>query len=313
MRQSRTNYARIKIKSAAMRILLTYISVVLLWSTTPLAIKWSGEGPGFIFSVTSRMAIGTTCLLVFIAIMRKPIAWHRKAILTYCAVALQIYGCMISVYWAAQFMPSGWISVVSGLVPLMTALLSALFLGERSLTIGKLLSYGMGTGGLIIIFGSALQISLNAALGIGALLISTCIQATSAVWIKRISAKLPALSQVTGGLLIALPLYLLTWLILDKGQLPTTLSLINIASILYLGVIATTLGFIFYYYLLTHLTPTRVSLINLISPVLALLLGYVVNHEQLTLKVLSGTLLILSALFLHEFFERLPRFKAKVK
>jgi drug/metabolite transporter (DMT)-like permease len=294
-----------------MRILLTYISVVLLWSTTPLAIKWSGEGPGFLFGVTSRMTIGTLCLLLFVGVMRKPIPLHRKAILTYCAVALQIYGAMIAVYWAAQFMPSGWISVVSGLVPLMTALLSAIFLGERSLTFGKLLSYGMGIGGLIIIFGSALQISLNAALGIGALLISTFIQATSSVWIKRISAQLPALTQVSGGLLIALPLYLITWLIIDKGQLPTSLSVINIASILYLGVIATTLGFIFYYYLLTHLTATRVSLINLISPILALLLGYVVNHEHITLHVLSGTLLILSALFLHEFFERLPAFKAK--
>ena len=294
-----------------MRILLTYISVVLLWSTTPLAIKWSGEGPGFLFGVTSRMTIGTLCLLLFVGVMRKPIPLHRKAILTYCAVALQIYGAMIAVYWAAQFMPSGWISVVSGLVPLMTALLSAIFLGERSLTFGKLLSYGMGIGGLIIIFGSALQISLNAALGIGALLISTFIQATSSVWIKRISAQLPALTQVSGGLLIALPLYLITWLIIDKGQLPSSLSVINIASILYLGVIATTLGFIFYYYLLTHLTATRVSLINLISPILALLLGYVVNHEHITLHVLSGTLLILSALFLHEFFERLPAFKAK--
>ena len=294
-----------------MRILLTYISVVLLWSTTPLAIKWSGEGPGFLFGVTSRMTIGTLCLLLFVGVMRKPIPLHHKAILTYCAVALQIYGAMIAVYWAAQFMPSGWISVVSGLVPLMTALLSAIFLGERSLTFGKLLSYGMGIGGLIIIFGSALQISLNAALGIGALLISTFIQATSSVWIKRISAQLPALTQVSGGLLIALPLYLITWLIIDKGQLPTSLSVINIASILYLGVIATTLGFIFYYYLLTHLTATRVSLINLISPILALLLGYVVNHEHITLHVLSGTLLILSALFLHEFFERLPAFKAK--
>ncbi len=294
-----------------MRILLTYISVVLLWSTTPLAIKWSGEGPGFLFGVTSRMTIGTICLLLFVGVMRKPIPLHRKAILTYCAVALQIYGAMIAVYWAAQFMPSGWISVVSGLVPLMTALLSAIFLGERSLTFGKLLSYGMGIGGLIIIFGSALQISLNAALGIGALLISTFIQATSSVWIKRISAQLPALTQVSGGLLIALPLYLITWLIIDKGQLPSSLSVINIASILYLGVIATTLGFIFYYYLLTHLTATRVSLINLISPILALLLGYVVNHEHITLHVLSGTLLILSALFLHEFFERLPAFKAK--
>ena len=282
-----------------MRILLTYISVVLLWSTTPLAIKWSGEGPGFLFGVTSRMSIGTLCLLLYVGLMRKAIPLHRKAILTYCAVALQIYGAMLPTYWASQFLPSGWISVVSGLTPLMTAIFSAIFLRERSLTLGKLFAYSLGLGGLSVIFGSALQISVQAAFGIGALLLSTIFQATSSVGIKRINAKLPALIQVMGGLLISTPLYVITWVIIDKGQIPTALSITALASILYLGVIATTLGFIFYYYLLTHLTATRVSLINLVSPVLALLVGHFFNNEHLTLKVLFGTLLIISALFIH--------------
>ena len=265
-----------------MRILLTYISVVLLWSTTPLAIKWSGEGPGFLFGVTSRMSIGTLCLLLYVGLMRKAIPLHRKAILTYCAVALQIYGAMLPTYWASQFLPSGWISVVSGLTPLMTAIFSAIFLRERSLTLGKLFAYSLGLGGLSVIFGSALQISVQAAFGIGALLLSTIFQATSSVGIKRINAKLPALIQVMGGLLISTPLYVITWVIIDKGQIPTALSITALASILYLGVIATTLGFIFYYYLLTHLTATRVSLINLVSPVLALLVGHFFNNEHLT-------------------------------
>ena len=296
-----------------MRILLTYISVVLLWSTTPLAIKWSGEGPGFLFGVTSRMSIGTLCLLLYVGLMRKAIPLHRKAILTYCAVALQIYGAMLPTYWASQFLPSGWISVVSGLTPLMTAIFSAIFLRERSLTLGKLFAYSLGLGGLSVIFGSALQISVQAAFGIGALLLSTIFQATSSVGIKRINAKLPALIQVMGGLLISTPLYVITWVIIDKGQIPTALSITALAYILYLGVIATTLGFIFYYYLLTHLTATRVSLINLVSPVLALLVGHFFNNEHLTLKVLFGTLLIISALFIHEIFERLPAFKSKQK
>ncbi|RLA22994.1 MAG: EamA family transporter, partial [Gammaproteobacteria bacterium] len=32
-----------------MRIALAYIFIILLWATTPLAIKWSTEGSGFIF------------------------------------------------------------------------------------------------------------------------------------------------------------------------------------------------------------------------------------------------------------------------
>ena len=291
-----------------MRIPLTYTSVILLWATTPLAIKWSGEGPGFLFGVTARMTIGTVCVLIVMALMRQRLAWHRKARLTYLAVALQIYGSMLAVYWAAQFIPSGWISVIFGLTPLMTALLAAIFLKERSLTLGKLLAYGFGVSGLAIMFGSALQLGYEAVLGISGVLVSSLLQSASSVWIKRIAAKLPALSQVAGGLLLALPAYLLTWGIAD-GHWPTALTLRSLAAIIYLGVVATTIGFALYYYLLTHLPATRVALITLVSPPLALMLGHTINHEPLTMKIITGTLFILSALIMHEFFDRFPGLK----
>jgi drug/metabolite transporter (DMT)-like permease len=295
-----------------MRIPLTYISVILLWATTPLAIKWSGEGPGFLFGVTARMTIGTVCVLFVLVLMRQRLAWHRKACLTYLAVALQIYGSMLAVYWAAQFIPSGWISVIFGLTPLMTALLAAIFLGEQSLTLGKLLAYGLGVSGLAIMFGSALQLGYGAVMGISGVLVSALLQSVSSVWTKRLAAKLPALSQVTGGLLLALPAYLLTWGIAD-GHWPTGLTPTSLAAIIYLGVIATTIGFVLYYYLLTHLPATRVALITLVSPLLALMLGHLVNHEPLTMNVVTGTLFILSALILHELFDRLPALKPRRK
>jgi drug/metabolite transporter (DMT)-like permease len=295
-----------------MRIPLTYITVILLWATTPLAIKWSGESPDFLFGVTARMTIGLVCVLFVLVLMRQRLAWHRKACLTYLAAALQICGAMLAVYWAAQFIPSGWISVIFGLTPLMTALLAAVFLGERSLTLGKLLAYVLGVSGLVIMFGSALQLGYDAVLGISGVLLSSFLQSVSSVWIKCIAGKLPALSQVAGGLLLALPAYLLTWGIAD-GHWPTVLTPTSLAAIIYLGVIATTIGFVLYYYLLTHQAATRVALITLVSPLLALMLGHSVNHEPLTMKVVTGTLLILSALIMHVFYDRLPALKPRCK
>lgn len=286
-----------------MRIFFAYISVILLWATTPLAIKWSGEGPGFLFGVTGRMTIGAICMLVILMLLRRGLAWHVQARLTYLAVAVQIYGAMLAVYWAAQFIPSGWISVIFGLSPLMTAILAALMLGERSLTWGKMLAYGCGISGLAVMFGSAMQYGNEAAMGVIGVLLAAFLQSASAVWIKRINARLPALSQVAGGLLLAMPAYLLTWGITD-GAWPTSLSFVNLASIVYLGVIATTVGFALYYYVLTHLPATQVALITLVSPVLALLLGNTINHEPLTVKVISGTALILAALVVYTFFDR---------
>lgn len=291
-----------------MRIYLAYISVILLWATTPLAIKWSVEGPGFLFGVTARMAIGLVCLLLMLALSKQRLTWHRKALETYLAVAVQIYGSMLAVYWAAQFIPSGWISVLFGLLPLMTAILAAIWLRERSLTLGNLLAYILGISGLWVMFGTALQMGYEAVLGIIGVLVSTLLQAVSSVWVKRIDGKIPALSQVTGGLLLSLPLYLITWAIFD-GHWPTEISPISLAAIIYLGMIATTVGFVLYYYLLLYQSATKVALVTLISPVMALLLGHAVNHEPLTMKVATGTLLILSALLMHEFFDRLTGLK----
>ncbi|MDO9103734.1 MAG: DMT family transporter [Methylovulum sp.] len=292
-----------------MHIYLAYISIILLWATTPLAIKWSGEENGFLFGVTLRMAIGTLCLLLILGFMRQGLVWHRKALTTYLAVAVQIYGAMLAVYWAAQFIPSGWISVISGLSPLMTAMLAAIWLKERSLTPGKLLSYGFGMGGLMVMFGTALQFGHNAALGIVGVLVSTLLQASSSVWVKRINGKVPALAQVTGGLLLSLPAYLLTWGSID-GHWPAVVPPNSLAAIIYLGVIATPVGFTLYYYLLLHQPATRVALVTLASPVLALLLGHAINNEPLTFKIISGTLLILAALIAHQFFDRLIASKA---
>jgi drug/metabolite transporter (DMT)-like permease len=287
-----------------MRIALAYITVVLLWATTPLAIKWSGEGPGFLFAVTSRMAIGAMCVLLTLAVLRRSLAGHRKAWLTYLAVAVQIYGAMIIIYWSAQFIPSGWISVLFGLAPLMTALLANVLLKEQHLSFTKLCAYGLGVWGLYIMFGTAINLGESAALGIAGVVLATLLQSVGAVWIKRIDAGLPALAQVAGGLCLALPAYFITWGMVD-GVWPEQLSAVNIAAIAYLGMIATTIGFSLYYYLLMHLSATRVALISLTTPVMALMLGHLVNHEPLTKQIITGTSLILAALVLHELFDRI--------
>jgi len=288
-----------------MKIILAYICIILLWATTPLAIKWSGQGPGFIFGAGSRMVIGFFCMLIVLVIRRKRLPSYRKAKITYFAVALQIYGAMLSVYWGAQFVPSGWVSVIFGLSPFITAFFSALWLKERSLTFGKVCSYISGISGLAIMFSSALQLNIQAVYGIFAILLAVSIQTGCAVWVKKLDAKLPASTQVTGGLLFAVPVYLLTWIIFDSAQWPQSLSVVNIASIVYLGVIATTIGFVLYYYVLIHLPATTVGFIPMISPVIALYLGYAINNEPLSFKILLGTSLILIAILMHQFLDRL--------
>lgn len=287
-----------------MRLVLAYVGVVLIWTTTPLGIKWSSVGVSFIFGVTARMSIGLICLLLLMLISRTRLRLDRAALKTYVAVAMQVYASMLLTYWGAQFIPSGWISVIYGLSPFMTAFMAAAILKERSLGIGKILSYLIGVSGLAVMFSSAIDLNLQAVEGMAALLAATFLHAISAIWVKKIHAELPAMAQITGGLLLSLPLYFVTWYWLDHAYIPEMPAEQTVWAILYLGLIATPIGFALYYYVLARLPATNVAMINLMTPILSLLLGYFANQESLTIKVLAGTGLIMLALGLHSWLER---------
>lgn len=286
------------------RLALAYISVVLVWTTTPLAIKWSSIGVSFVFGVTARMTIGLSCLLLLLLLLRRGLPLHRPALITYLAVAVQLYGSMLITYWSAQFVPSGWISVIFGLSPFMTAFMAAAYLKERSLGWGKLFAYSLGIGGLVVMFSSALDLDELALQGVIGVLVATFIHAASAVWVKQIQARLSALQLITGGLLIAVPLYFCTWYWWDGGAFPQDIPPQTLYSILYLGVIATTLGFALYYFVLNNMQATNVAMMNLMTPVMSLLLGYGVNQEPLTIKTIVGTALIMCALLIYEIVNR---------
>lgn len=60
------------------------------------------------------------------------------------------------------------------------------------------------------------------------------------------------------------------------------------------------IGFALYYYVIKHLEASKVSLITLVTPVLALLLGSFLNGEVVSLRLWLGTALILFGLTVHQ-------------
>ncbi len=288
-----------------MSVPAAFAGVIVIWTTTPLAIKWSGEGSHFLFALTARMLIGALVSLALLRLSRTPLPWHRKARLNYLAGGLGIYGVMTLVYWAAQFIPSGWISVLFGLSPIVTALAASLLLGERNLRAAKLAGMLLGLAGLAVIFGSGATLSPQAALGIAAVLAAVVAQCGSAIWVKRIDAGVPALASTAGAILVATFLLETTWIVLDV-HLPQQVSPRALWAIVYLGIGGSVFGFTLYYYLLKHSEATRVALITLITPVSALLLGHLLNDEPLTLGILLGTAVILFGLLLFQFGPERP-------
>lgn len=289
-----------------MSVPAAFIAVVVIWSTTPLAIQWSGEGGGFLFGVTARMVAGALLCALLMLMLRVPLPLHRDALKAYAAAGLGIFGGMTAVYWGAQFIPSGWISLLFGLSPIITGALALLLLREASFTRGKVLGLLLAIGGLVTLFGRGASLGEHALLGIGAVLVSVLLHSLSGVLVKRAAADVPAMAVTAGGLLVAAPAYLLTWYIFDR-HLPGALPVKAWAAIAYLAVFGSVVGFIFYYYVLRSIEASRTALITVVTPVIALLLGHYLNSEALNWQIAAGTALILSGLACHQWSDRWMR------
>ncbi len=282
-----------------MSVPAAFLGVILIWSTTPLAIQWSSEGGGFLFGVTARMVLGLIFCLLAIRISGIDMPWHARARGAYLAAGIAIYGAMMLVYWGAQYVPSGWIAVLFGLSPLLTSLFSAVWLSDHSLSRWKLTGLLLGVLGLMIIFSGGVEIGPHVGVGVAAVLLSTLLHSASAVWVKRLGTDLPALAVTGGGLSVAVPAFVLSWFVFD-GVWPQALPERARFAISYLALFGSVLGFFWYYYLLNRVAPVKVNLVTLVTPVTALLLGHWLNGEVLLPTVWLGTGLILAGLTMHQ-------------
>ncbi len=282
-----------------MSLPIAFISVVLIWSTTPLAIKWSALGAGFGFAVFARMAVGVVLCALLLAALRIRMPWHRSARWTYAVGGGSVFGAMSLTYWAAQYISSGLISVLFGLSPLITGLGAAYWLKEKALTWNKIGGLLLGLFGLVTIFRHNIEIGPHAFAGIAALLVAVTVQSLGLVWIKRLADHSSPVAINLGTLLFALPLFALTWLISD-GQVPTAVPTRALIAIAYLGLFGSVVGFVMYFYMIKHMEAGRVALITLITPLIALLLGHTFNSEAVPFNVWLGTAGILTGLSLHQ-------------
>lgn len=275
-----------------------YLTVIMIWSTTPLAIQWSGEGVGYEFGVALRMVIGLSILLIVARLWRLPLPWDRQNRLVYLAGGIPLFLAMSCIYWSAQFIPSGWISVIFGLTPLFTSLFAAIILRENSFSAGKSVGMLLGFIGLIVVFAESLSFDQRAWWGVAGVCLAVVAHSMSAVLLKKLNPIIPAISVTIGSLMVATPLFVLNSL---YHGLPQAIPGQALSAIVYLAVMGSALGFPLYYYCLKTMQAERVALITLITPVSALLLGNWLNNEPISQRIWLGTALILCGLALYEY------------
>jgi len=285
-----------------MAVLLAYFSVVLIWATTPLTIQWSSDSLSFIAAVLLRMSVALAIGLVINLIFRRKLFAEAKVWQVYAAGAIGIFPNMPVVYWSAQFIPSGLVAVVFAMSPFVIGLMTLVLLKHNPFTVRRVVALLLALFGLVVIFHHQIQFSLKSAYGIAGILLSCFLFGFSSVLVKKLNVKLnvkvDAFNQAIGTLLFAVPGLLLMWWCLD-GHIPATISIKSLAAVGYLSVFGSLVGAALFFYVLAKMSPTAVSLITFMTPVLALILGAWVADETLSFQLWLGTGLVVVALLLY--------------
>ncbi|MDO6446468.1 DMT family transporter [Colwellia sp. 1_MG-2023] len=279
-----------------MNVSTAYIAVVLIWSTTPLGIVWSSESVHPTLAVLLRMLIALILGLVLLKINRIKLPWHRDAVKLYLFSALGIFGGMLLSYYAAQYISSGLISLIFGLAPILSGVLAQKLINEPKFTLTKKIALVVALTGLFIVCIDNLLLSQDGYIGIILVLFAVLFFSLSGVLVKSITITIHPLSTTIGALLFCTPLFLIVWLIFDGSLNYQQWHLRSILAIIYLGVFGSLIGFIAYFYVLQKLTASTVALITMITPVLALSLGALLNNEHVSFNLVIGAAFVVAGL-----------------
>ncbi|MEC8427022.1 MAG: DMT family transporter [Pseudomonadota bacterium] len=284
-----------------MSVQLAYLGVIAIWSTTPLAIKLSNDSLAPLASISLRIG-AALCLAVAVGlILRGHKLLQKRNWRIYLMASIGIFPNMSLVYVASQYIPSGLIAILFGLLPFFNGVLAMPLLGESFLSVPRVVALGLSIVGLGVVFSDQLSGNANAYIGIGLMLISNLLFSLSSLGLKRLTqhGSIDAVEQTVGSMAFALPGLLLSWWLMD-GNTALDFSATTLWSLLYLAVFGSLVGFFAYFYILKHMDMAAISVIPLMTPVIAVILGALIAGEQVTLNTLLGGSLIVIALALYQ-------------
>ena len=292
-----------------MQVSIAYLAVLLIWSTTPLAIIWSSESIAPTLAVLLRMIIALVLGAGIIYLKKISLPWHKQALRLYSYSALGIFGGMLFSYLAARYLSSGVLSLVFGLSPVLSAIFAQKILAEPKISTVKKIAMLLSFIGLALVCSDNFSLQGDSVYGLVFIFLAVTLFSLSGVLVKSISLAIHPMAITVGALSIATPLFFITWLVLDGSLAISQWQEKSIWSTLYLGVFGSLIGFFAYFYVLQRLTASSVALITLITPVIALTLGATLNNEVLNSKILFGACLVISGLAIYHWGDTLMKKK----
>lgn len=230
-------------------------------------------------------------LVLAAATKRRPVGtWWAKALVL---GTLNIGGFFALLFVAAYRLPGGVAATLGAVQPLIAAGLAAVLLRERvrrNVVIAGVLGF-VGVGLLVLRAGAQLDVA-----GVAAGLAGATSMATGVVLTKRWGRPVPLLTftawQLVAGGLVLLPVALAV-----EG-LPPQFTGSNVLGYLWLGTAGTGVAYVLWFRGIDRLPVSQVSLLALLSPLVATTAGWLVVNQRLTTAQIAGAVLVLVAMWL---------------
>jgi drug/metabolite transporter (DMT)-like permease len=282
-----------------------YGLLVVIWSSTWVAIKIGLEDVAPLLSAGVRFAVAGVGLLALAVVLRRPLRtdFVLAGILGLLPFALA-YGL---IYWGEQYVPSGLAAVLFGVMPLYSAGIASVALADEPLRARLVAGIAVAIGGLALAFGESLALgdAKWALLAASACALAPLCAAIGNVSIKRRGRDVDAIVVNGWGMLGGGALLLIASAPTEDWG-ATAFTAQAVGSVAYLALIGSAVPFVTLTRLLRELPAVTMSYITLMLPFGALAFGAAVYDERVTAAAVAGAALVASGLVIAQWPRRRP-------
>jgi drug/metabolite transporter (DMT)-like permease len=288
--------------SVRVKIILVFSLICFIWGSTWLAIRIGLETLTPMFSCGLRFVLASLLILLWMRIKSMKFQKDKTSIRLYLIMGFFSFVIPFGlVYWAEQFVPSGLSAVLFAVYPFFVVLFSYLLIPSQTIGFVKIIGVVIGFAGILVIFSDDLGGDITSYfLGMSGVVVSGMMQACIAVIIKKHGKHLNPLTMNFFPMAIAgVSLLLIGSLFEDLSNLDFNTN--AVLSIFYLAFFGSIVTFTSYYWLLKRVNVIMLSLMAFITPIVALILGWLAYNEQLTSDHFWGSMLVLTGLLWSNF------------
>ncbi len=296
-------------RGLAIKLVLAFVAIYVIWGSTYLAIRYAVETIPPLVAAGIRHSIAGGIMLTWAwARGFRPTRHHWVAGFALGALFFLIgHG---TLHWAEQYVGSGLAALLIATEPMFILVLGWMM---RQQKISGLSALGLGFGvvGVAVLTGAELTVG-SSLWGLLAVLLGSLSWSLGVVVSPRLKLPSEALGRTALPTICGAAMLLIAAGVTGEFQ-HTHWASITMRSVFGLGYLITfgsVVAFTAYTWLLQRVPPALVATHTYANPVVAVILGWLLAHEALSLRVVLASVAILGAIVLIRRGERGARGKA---